>query len=546
MRRFQKTLYFICILGYNLLNVYFAKIIMNISDSLSYESSDIFFRYLKIGIVAITSLVVLNFLSIILQNYIVRNEMQDAQMKSFGCIFSEEKRALKEDDYNSKFAFLTKEMDLYESNYVMRKLSMLSSLILFSASSLMIFSINQKLLLIILVLVLLMVIVPFVMNKTLREANERYLHTNEELYAKTGEFLQGFETVKTFFAETEIVKNYEKYVLSNNEKKRILSNKLGFTNALTAFLGVVIVFVTFVAGGIMVFNHEITIGAIFATVQLVTNMITPLTELLYGISEMNSVRDIINRIQKSLKQVINYKEYKPLENRTHALTLKNVSFVYDKQKSCVLADLSMNFEQGKMYAIVGENGTGKSTIGKLIAGYNAKYSGEIMLDENELRTIEPSELRKHIAYINQNPFVFDSSAYDNCTFFGKYPIAQENIKTFECEHMISNDEKSAITLSGGEKQKLVFLRSLNLDFDIIIYDEAEASMDIIARKKLLEFLKNQKNKIVICISHSIDESLGLFDQVIYLKKGGLIEQGNFQQLYDNHGDFFSFYNKKIS
>ena len=546
MRRFQKILFFICIMGYNLLNVYFSKIIMNITDSLSSNSPEVFFYYIEIGAVAVMSLLILNYASIYLQNQIVSEDMRQAQCKCFGRILREDKRELKEDEFDRDFLFLTKEMDLYENNYVLRRLSMISSLILFVASSCMIFSINRKLLLVIMALVVVMVLVPFVMNGRLVAANEQYLDSNKILYGKTGEYLQGFEIIKTFFAENEVLQKYVEHVAENNERKRKFNNKLGFTSAITAFLGILVVFITFIVGGILIFNNELTVGAIFATIQLVTNMVGPFTELLYGISEINAVRPIINRVRKDLNNDVKYTEYESAENRTKAVKLKDVSFMYSSQKSNVLNNLSMNFEQGKMYAIVGENGSGKSTIGKLIAGYNLDYTGTITMDDKELKTIDFTDLRKHIAYINQNPFVFDSTAYDNCTVFGKYDIKKENTKAFECERLLENTDKSAVNLSGGEKQKLIFLRSLNLDFDIIIYDEAEASMDIIAKKKLLEFLGKQKNKIIICISHSVDESLGMYDEVMYLKKGGIKEKGSFKQLYDNHGDFYDFYNKKIS
>ena len=202
--------------------------------------------------------------------------------------------------------------------------------------------------------------------------------------------------------------------------------------------------------------------------------------------------------------------------------------------------------ENKKIIVLGCPGSGKSTLAKLIAGYNIGYSGEILLGEKELKSIDYPDLRKHVAYINQNPFVFDSTAYDNCTIFGKYDINSAASKAFECDNMLLNKEKSAINLSGGEKQKLIFLRSLNLDFDIIIYDEVEASMDILARKKLLKFLAQQKNKIIICISHCVDESLDMYDEIIYLKKGSITEKGSFRQLYDNHGEFYDYYNKKIS
>lgn len=546
MGRLLKILYFVCVLGYNILNVYFAKIIMNITDALSANIEDLFFFYLKIGAAAVAALLFMNYISVILQNYIIRDDVQRAQCRSFGSILSEEKRELEEDEYNKDFSFLTKEMDLYENKYIQRKLSMISNLILFIASSCMVFSINHKLLIVIMGLVLLMAAVPFFMNGRLQTANEMYLKSNEKLYAKTGEYLHGFETIKNFFAEREILRKYEEYAADNNEKKRHLSDKLGFTNAITAFLGILIIFTTFIVGGLLIFSGELTIGAIFATVQLVTNMVNPLTELLYGINEINAVKAITAKIRNNLNTIPEYKEYEQTQDRTDTIKIKNVSFLYEKQTTKVLNDVSVNFERGKMYALVGENGSGKSTIGKLIAGYYLDYSGEIMIDDRELKTIDYTDLRRHIAYINQEPFVFDAAASDNCTVFGKYNIKNEYIKEFECEQLLSNQEKSAINLSGGEKQKLVFLRSLNLDFDIIIYDEAEASMDIIARKKLLEFLGKQKDKIIICISHSVDNSLEVYDEIMYMKKGVITEQGSFRQLYDDHGGFYDFYNKKTS
>lgn len=193
------------------------------------------------------------------------------------------------------------------------------------------------------------------------------------------------------------------------------------------------------------------------------------------------------------------------------IELRNISFRYQNKLSPILKEISITFEGGKIYLLSGINGAGKTTLGKLILGLLKPIEGEILFDGQDVKKTSASDRAKKIGYIFQNPDLqlFAPTVYEELTF----PYQITNTFTKEIQDRIDDTlktlkiedykERSPLTLSVGEKQKLALATVLVRDVDFLILDEPSSALDNKAVEFLITFLKEfaKKGGGVIIISH---------------------------------------------
>lgn len=217
------------------------------------------------------------------------------------------------------------------------------------------------------------------------------------------------------------------------------------------------------------------------------------------------------------------------------IEFKDVSFSYDKNEGEVLNNISFTIESNKMTAIIGRNGSGKSTIAKLITGLLIPSSGNIYIDEVEYTESNVDDIRRKIGIIFQNPdnqFVGSTVADDIAFGLENQCLAPSEIKARidKYSKMTKMDkflEYNPEQLSGGQKQRVALAGALAMETDLIIFDESTSMLDPQGVKEITKVIKNLKqevNKTIITITHNIEEVLTA-DSVIILDEGRIIKQG---------------------
>ena len=224
------------------------------------------------------------------------------------------------------------------------------------------------------------------------------------------------------------------------------------------------------------------------------------------------------------------------------LEVKNLYSGYDGRD--ILKDISFEVKNGENLCIVGPNGCGKSTFAKIISGYYTNYSGKIKINGEDMKKIPGNKIRSRIVYINQKDFLFDASPEENCTLFFNYEINPALVSAMGSDELLEKDYSTTM-MSGGERQKIAFLRGFSRKSDVLICDEAESAMDILAKKRFIDLLKNDKERIKVSITHTIDDSLKEYDTILYFNNGILAEQGSFDELCSKKEEFYKFYSKKV-
>lgn len=250
-----------------------------------------------------------------------------------------------------------------------------------------------------------------------------------------------------------------------------------------------------------------------------------------------------------------------LEDKIESVEFKNVYFRYPKTERDVLKDCSFKIEGSQNLSIVGRNGSGKTTIIKLLSRLYKPQSGEILVNGINIREYEEKSYLKQLSIIFQDFKTFSYSLKENIVLDNDYnegrflnSIEKSELKKelnkfpngVDTRLSINEDEEAAISLSKGQEQKLVIARSIYEDGSLLIFDEPTASLDPIAEEEVYQHFQSvTKDKLAIFISHRLS-SCRFSDRIIYLSEGKVSESGNHYELMKLNQEYAGLFNLQAS
>ena len=251
----------------------------------------------------------------------------------------------------------------------------------------------------------------------------------------------------------------------------------------------------------------------------------------------------------SLSSALNLKITK---NKPPKITFKSVSFAYNK-KNKILDDINFVVNSGSKVALVGQSGSGKSTIINLISRFYDPINGEILINEENIKNISLNSLRNNISLVSQETIIYNKSFMDNIRF-GNLNAPDHKVKkaamNADIHEFITNSldgyntvvGEGGNTLSGGQKQRISIARAILKDAPILLLDEATSSLDVKTESEInrtLETLTN--NKTTITIAHRLSTIINS-DQIILFNKGKILDSGNHKELIKNSDYYKKLYN----
>ena len=290
-------------------------------------------------------------------------------------------------------------------------------------------------------------------------------------------------------------------------------------------------------------------------VNLMNFVVAPVAELPGLLAGRKASDALIRKVSEALEKSSYTGGDKVLSTLSKSISLKNVSFSYEEGKE-VLHDISVDFEAGKSYAIVGSSGSGKSTLLNLIlsGACGAEYSGKISWDEEDLKDSSSDSLFDQVASIQQNVFVFNSSIKDNITMFRDFPEdkVQQAVMRANLGELIKERGEDYLCgengsgLSGGEKQRISIARSLLKDSSVLLADEITAALDSQTAYKVSSDILDLTGLTRIVVTHSLDEKLmKRYDKILVMKNGRIEEQGTFDELMARRKYFHALFTVEV-
>jgi len=404
--------------------------------------------------------------------------------------------------------------------------------------------------------------VPFILGisifffRKVSKAYEAYQEQDAVLSTTLQENLSGVRVVKAFARQPYEIDKFEKH----NWEKFLRGKKLLTIHSLYWPISDILcglqMLAGFLVGALMAINGEITIGDYLAYTGLVIWIIYPLRGLGRFIVQMSNGLVSYDRVYKIInenREPIDEGKYKPPDGIQGQVIFNHVSFEYE-QNDRVLHDISFKADAGKVIALLGSTGSGKTTLVNLLPRFYEYTSGEILLDGFDLRCYSRRLLRKEIGIVEQEPFLFSRSIKENITYGVNREMTREEIEratkmaaihdvilTFPDGYDTLVGERG-VTLSGGQKQRIAIARTLLKDPRILILDDSTSSVDTETEGQIRGALESlMKDRTTFIIAHRI-QSIMTADLILVLDNGRVIQKGKHADLVKKGGIYQQIYN----
>lgn len=433
----------------------------------------------------------------------------------------------------------------------------IENIIYFVISTIILFVLNYKLAL---ACFIVMIPIGFIGIKLENKFGETYSKISDqtaEINTIAQEDIAGIKLVKAFSREKYEINKFLKmnkvYYDLNMEQAKIIGDYFPPIEFLTNIALVIMI----VLGGFFVMDGEVSIGILVAFNGYIWNLIWPmrmlgeLTDLLSRtVSSANKIFAIMDK-DPSIKTKENFKDVKNIKGN---IKFEGVNFKYDDK--LVLKNINLDIKAGSTVAIMGATGAGKSSLINLIGRYYDTCKGSIKIDGIDIKEYNLEFLRKNMAIVPQETFLFSETILNNIKFSNenasfeeikeasKLACANEFIEGLELGYNTEIGERG-IGLSGGQKQRIAIARSLVRKAKILILDDSTSALDMETEHELLKNLSNRKHEsTTFIIAHRIS-AVKNADLIIYLEDGQIKESGTHDELLKKKGRYYDIYNDQF-
>lgn len=382
------------------------------------------------------------------------------------------------------------------------------------------------------------------------KAEKQVSHKNESYITTLKDSLVGFSVMKSFRAEAQMFRLFSEKVQEVSDAKCIRSKMSILVQMLATSAGTIVQFGVFLIGAYLALSGSaLSAGTVLVFVQLLNYVIQPVGAIPQALAECKAAKALIEKIANALSENVREEGRINKTELQRQIQIRDLYYSYEPDKP-ILKDMNITFQAGKSYAIVGASGSGKSTLLNLLMASNPNYSGSIRFDDTELRELCSQSIYEMVSVIQQNVFVFNASIRDNITMFSDFS-SEEVDRAIEMSGLrpliLARGEdylcgENGSGLSGGEKQRISIARSLLKKSQVLLADEATAALDARTAYQVSSAILDLHDLTRIVVTHSLDESLlKRYDCILALKNGSIAEMGNFQELMDRKGYFYSLY-----
>ena len=360
------------------------------------------------------------------------------------------------------------------------------------------------------------------------------------------EVSSGIETIKATGAESRMQRDWELMMEETSNNTMRTSRITQFISSLSMSAMHVNMIGLIIVGVYQVESENISMGAIIASNMLSMRIMRPLTQLSMLGTRLESALTAFQNLNSIMSKEVERPDSKNFVHRETFrgnIEFKNVSFSYPESETSALENVTFKIREGEKVGIIGRVGSGKTTIERLLIGLHEPTEGAVMVDNIDVRQIDPAELRRNVGTVPQDIFLFDGSIHDNIVVAAPYA---DNAMILRASHIAGVEEfvskhpsgmdmpvgERGNSLSGGQRQEVAIARAFLTDPPIIMLDEPTSAMDTTSENKFIDRMDNlMPNKTLVIVTHRYS-LLRLVDRLIVMDSGHVVADGPKEQIFE--------------
>ena len=393
-------------------------------------------------------------------------------------------------------------------------------------------------------------------GKSLKSKSERIQYENGYLISIVEESLSGLKVVKSYNAENSFKQKFNNSVLRLLNLSNSIGRKNNLASPMSEFMGIIVIAILLWYGGNMVLVEKlpngkaVLDGAVFLTYMgLAYNILTPakaISKASYNVKSGLAAAQRVFEVLEVENTIIDKTDAIEKESFDKNITIENINFRYENEN--VLKNFSLEIPKGKTVALVGQSGSGKSSIANLLTRFYDVNEGAIKIDNTDIRDITMHSLRNQIGLVTQDSILFNDTIKNNILIGKENANDDEIIEALKVANAYefvkdlpsgieTNIGEAGGKLSGGQKQRLNIARAVLKNPPIMILDEATSALDTESEKFVQIALENMmQNRTSIVIAHRLS-TIQKADKIVVMQKGEIVEQGTHDELLAKNGTY---------
>jgi len=387
-------------------------------------------------------------------------------------------------------------------------------------------------------------------GKSLKKKSMRVQQQQGKILSALEETVSGLKVIKSFTAEKLFSQRFGEINQGLFRSNNSVSNRQNLASPLSELLGIIVIGVLLVYGGYLVFEKESMEASFFLTyILLAYNILTPakdISKASYALKRGNASAERIMTLLET--DIVIHDKPDAIEKTSFqsTISIENINFRYENDD--VLKEFSLIVPIGKTVALVGQSGSGKSTIANLLTRFYDVQEGSIKIDGTDIRDFTVHSLRSLMGLVTQDSILFNDSIRSNVAL-GKPGATDDEIwaalRIANAHEFVSelpqgldtNIGDSGNKLSGGQKQRLSIARAVLKNPPIMILDEATSALDTESERLVQQALENMmQNRTSVVIAHRLS-TIQKADLIVVMQKGRIVEQGTHDELIDHNGTY---------